>query len=315
MIANSMNWIFTWVITSPKYIPMGIVSAGSFHYFHPLSQLLWLVSEEVEREFHRLVPDWLAGKIRCHSVVGAGEDRIHASRRLRLSVTEHVSGDIVAVDADILCMGKIDVSPEDIPIIGACPNRDNDGNWSYDTKMTASRELYASAGWEWPCSESRPYLNAGLVFYRNKLESREFGRMWKKNRDEFFTRTGKYFDQPAFNKSAAETGWVKVLDEKLNAPVNVLPRSAKRAICYHYYVSGGEDSLFKTTALGCLAHKLAATGSLDRNETKELLDKKQPFVGWGAQEQQYWHAGQWRNYAERKLRVGWDHLKKKLKGA
>jgi hypothetical protein len=308
-----MNWIFTWVITSPKYVPMGIASAGSFHYFHPLSQLVWLVSEEVEREFLRLVPDWLAGKIRCHSLVGAGEDSVHASRRLRLSVTEHVSGDIAAVDADILCMGKIDLTPKDIPIIGACPNRDNDGHWNNDPEMKASRELYASAGWEWPCSETRPYLNAGLVFYRDRLESREFGRTWKKNRDEFFTRTGKYFDQPAFNKSAAETGWVKVLDEKLNAPVNVLPRSAKGAICYHYYVSGGEDSLFRTTALGYLANKLATTGSLDRNEMKEIFDKKQPFVGWGAQEQQYWLAGQWRNYAERKLRVGWDHLRKKLK--
>ena len=294
---------------------MGIVSAGSFNLFHSRSSLVWLVSEEVANEVFRLAPNWLANKIQCYSLANADEDPINASRRLRLSVTEHVSGDIVAVDADILCVGKIDVTPEDIPQIGACPNRDNDGAWNNDPEMKSSRKLYSSGGWEWPCSESRPYLNAGLVFYRNRLESREFGRMWKKNRDEFFTRTRKYFDQPAFNKSAAETGWVKVLDEKLNAPVNVLPRSAKGAICYHYYVSGGEDSLFKTTALGCLAHKLAATGSLDRNEMKELLDKKQPFVGWGAQDQQYWLAGQWRNYAERKLRVGWDHFKKKLKGA
>jgi hypothetical protein len=308
-----MDWTFTWVITSPKYVPMGIVSAASFHLFHPQSPLVWLVSNEVEKEFQRLVPNWLTGKIKSHVLVGDGEDPIHASRRLRLSVTEHVPGDIVAVDADILCVGKMDVNPEEVPMIGASPNRDNDGHWNQDLEMKSSRELYASAGWNWPCSEARPYLNAGLVFYRDKAECREFGKIWRQNRDEFLGKTGKYYDQPAFNKTASETGWVKVLDEKLNAPVNVLPRSARGAICYHYYVSGGGDSLFGTTTLGFLAQKLLARGALSPIEMKALINKRQPFVGWGAHEKQYWLAGQWKNYAERKLRVAWDHLKKKLK--
>jgi hypothetical protein len=308
-----VNWIFTWVVTSPKYVPMGIVSAASFHLCNPESELCWLLSEEAAGELERRLPKWLFGVINQRVVVGAGEDPIAASRRLRLSVTEQVRGNLVAVDADILCVRPIEVAVEDVPLIGACPNLDNDGNWNEDPEWTASRKLFTEVGWDWPCSQAKPYLNAGLVFYRDAEECREFGRLWRRNRDEFLQRTGKYFDQPAFNKTAQETGYVKVLDTSLNAPVYSLPRTAKGARCFHFYVSGAEDGLFGCTTLGFFANKVANREPLDRDDFQEMLDKRQAFVGWGAIDRQYLLAGQWQNYLERKLRVGWDHFKKKLK--
>lgn len=308
-----MNWTFVWIATSPKYVPMGIVSAASFHFCNPENELCWLLSEQASCELERLLPKWLAGSIRREVLVGSGENPISASRRLRLSVTEQVSGNLVAVDADILCVRPIDVAVEDVPLIGACPNLDNDGNWNEDPEWTASRKLFKEANWDWPCSRANPYLNAGLVFYRDAEECREFGRLWRKNRDEFLQRTGKYFDQPAFNKTARDTGYVSVLDSRLNAPVYCLPHTAKGARCFHFYVSGAEDGLFDCTTMGFLAKKIARREQLDRNFFQSILEKREAFVGWGAIDQQYLRAGQWRNYLERKLRVGWDHWKKKLK--
>ena len=96
------------------------------------------MSEEVEREFLRLVPAWLAGKIQCHPLVGSDQDPIHASRKLRLSVTEQISGDTVVLDADILCVRKINVTTEDVPPLVVCPNRDNDGHWNNDPEISFS---------------------------------------------------------------------------------------------------------------------------------------------------------------------------------
>lgn len=308
-----MNWIFTWVVTSPKYVPMGIVSTASFHLCHPGSELCWLLSEESADELERLIPSWLCGTINRKVVVGAGENPIAASRRLRLSVTEQLRGNLVVVDADILCVRPIEVALSDVPLIGACPNLDTDGNWNVDPEWTASRKLFSEASWDWPFSRARPYLNAGLVFYRDAEESREFGRLWCKNRGEFLQRTGKYFDQPAFNKTAQETGYVTELHSRLNAPVYCLPHTARGAKCFHFYVSGAEDGLFDCTTLGFLANKIARGEMLDRDFFVRVLQKCEAFVGWGAIDEQYLRAGQWRNYLDRKLRVGWDHFKKKLK--
>ena len=268
---ESQSWTFTWVVTSPKYVPMGIASAASFHLYNPGSELCWLLSEDAEAELQRLLPEWLAGVIRSQVVASAGEDPVAASRQLRLSVTEHVPGNLIAVDADILCVRPINVAIADVPLIAACPNRDNDGNWNEDPEWTASRKLFREVRWEWPCSQAKPYLNAGLVFYRDAEECREFGRLWRRNRDEFLQRTGKYFDQPAFNKTAQETGYVKVLDTSLNAPVYSLPRTAKGARCFHFYVSGAEGVLFGCTTLGFLANKVANREHINRDWLKKIL--------------------------------------------
>ena len=300
-----------WVVTGEKYVPWGLASAASLHVLHSEWKLVWLVSDSAARRVQDLMPDFLRNRLEIRVAAESGESEKEASRRLKVQARRLVKGDFFQIDADIIFARPLDFDWTSVPTMAAAPNRETIGDFKEDPINGWAKGIFFTIGWRMPT----PYFNTGFVFWKDVPEAHEFATEWERARSEFLQRTGHCIDQPAFNKVAGERGCVTVLDSRFNAPVITLPHLSRGASCYHYYAALGDDTGINCTALARLAAKIESKeGDVFEEICKFQLNPK-PFVGWGAHEQQYWHAGQWRNYAERKLRVGWDHFKKKLKGA
>ena len=298
-----------WVVAGEKYVPLGLASAATFHALHPDWNLVWLVSESAARRAHDLVPDFLKNRLEIRVVAESGESEKEASRRLKVQARRLVKGDFFQIDADIIFARSLDFDWTSVPTMASASNRETIGDFKEDPINGWAKGIFFTIGWRMPT----PYFNTGFVFWKDVPEAHEFATQWERERSAFQLRTGHCIDQPAFNKVAGEMACVTVLDSRFNAPVITLPHLSKGSSCYHYYAALGAETGINCTMLARLAAKIERKEKDVLEEIVKFQSNPKPFVGWGAQEQQYWLAGQWRNYAERKLRVGWDHIKKKLK--
>jgi len=306
--AHDKKYSAVWVLTGEKYVPWGLASAASLHVLHPDWNLVWLVSESAARRAQELTPDFLKDRLEIRVVAESGESDKEASRRLKVQARRLVKGDFFQVDADILFARPLDFDWSSVPTMAAAPNRETIGEFQEDPINGWAKGIFFTVGWRMPT----PYFNTGFLFWRDVAKAQEFTDRWQRERDDFLSRTGHCIDQPAFNKVDGEMGCVSLLDSRFNAPVITLPQLSKGASCYHYYAALGAETGINCTMLAWLAAKIERKEGDVLEEIMKFQSNPKPFVGWGAREQQYWLAGQWRNYAERKLRVGWDHLKKKL---
>lgn len=307
---TSSKFSAVWVVTGEKYVPWGLASAASLHALQPNWSLVWLVSESAAIRAVDLMPDFLKNRLEIRIVAESGESDKEASRRLKVQARRLVSGHFLQIDADMLFARPLKVELDAIPVLACSLNRETIGEFLEDPTNAWAKGIFYSMGWRMP----PVYFNTGLIFWRDVAKAHEFTDRWQRERDDFLSRTGHCIDQPAFNKVAGEMGCVSLLDSRYNAPVITLPQLSKGASCYHYYAALGEETGIHCTMLARLAAKIERK---EKNVLEVILkfqSNPKPFVGWGAQEQQYWLAGQWRNYAERKLRVGWDHLKKMAQG-
>ena len=298
-----------WVVTGEKYVPWGLASVATFHALHPECNLVWLVSDSAATRTENLISDFLKNRLEIRVVAEFGESDKEASRRLKVQARRLVEGDFFQIDADILFARPLDFDWSSVATIAAAPNRETIGEFREDPINGWAKGIFFTVGWRMPT----PYFNTGFVFWKDVPEAHEFATQWERERSEFQLRTGHCIDQPAFNKVAGEMGIVTLLDSRFNAPVITLPHLSKGASCFHYYATLGDETGINCTMLARLAAKIERKEGDVLEEILKFQLNPKPFVGWGAHEQQYWLAGQWRNYAERKLRVGWDHLKKKLK--
>lgn len=296
-----------WIVTGEKYVPWALASAATFHAHHREMPLVWLASESAVRKADQLLPEWLRGSLDVRVAAHSGEPDREASRRLKVEARRLIDGDFFQVDADVLLALPLQSADfEKVGVLAAAPNRETFGEFREDPDNRWAHELFNKAGWNWPGS----YFNTGFIFWRDNAQAREFSERWERAREEFTSKVGMVVDQPAFNRAADETQWVSRLESRYNAPVNTLPRLARGASCYHYYAQEEVDGAFRNTTLGFLAGRF----SLKRADTREAVESfarsPQPFVGWGANSEQYRLAGQWWNYLERKMRVGWDRAKR-----
>lgn len=299
-----------WIVTGEKYVPWAMASAATFHVHHPEMPLIWLASEGAARKANELVPDWLRGSLDVRVAAHSGEPEREASRRLKVEARRLIEGDFFQIDADVLLARPLQSADfEKVGVLAAAPNRETFGEFREDPDNRWAHELFNKAGWNWPGS----YFNTGFIFWRDNAQAREFSARWERAREEFTSKVGMVVDQPAFNRIADETQWVNRLDSCYNAPVMTLPQLARGARCYHYYAQEEADGAFRTTAVGNLADKFAKKDPETREAVEQFAKTPEPFVGWGAHSEQYRRAGQWRNYLERKLRVGWDRAKRRLK--
>jgi hypothetical protein len=299
-----------WVVTGEKYVPWGLASAATFHVLHPDCNLVWLVSDSAATRTENLIPDFLKNRLEMRVVAQTGESDKEASRRLKVQARRLVKGDFFQVDADILFVRPLDFDWSSVSTMAAAPNRETIGEFKEDPTNSWAAGIFLGVGWEMP----EHYFNTGFIFWRDAIDAHEFASQWERERGEFLLRTRHCIDQPAFNKVAGDMGCVTLLNSRFNAPVITLPQLSKGASCYHYYASLGEETGINCTMLARLASKIERKEKDVLEEFNKFQSNPKPFVGWGATEQQYWLAGQWRDYAERKLRVGWDQWKKKAFG-
>lgn len=307
---NPENKQFLWIVTGEKYVPWALASSATFRLLHPEYGLIWLASDSAAKKAEELAPDWLKNALEIRISAKNGETDKEASRRLKVRARQLVEGDFFQIDADILLARRLKAEDfTSVAVVAAALNRDSGGEFREDFRNNFARELFKRVEWEWP----KNYFNTGFIFWRDNPSAYEISSQWETARDKFAEKTGMVIDQPAFNHAASQTGNVCILNTRYNASVSVLPQLSRSAACYHYYASEKTGETVRGSALVYLADKFERKSEDVREAVESFVSNPKPFVGWGANEKQYLLAGQWQNYLERKLRVGWDHFKKKLK--
>ena len=299
-----------WIVTGEKYVPWAMASAATFHAHHREMPLIWLASDSAARKANELVPDWLRDSLDVRVAAHSGEPDREASRRLKVEARRLIEGDFFQIDADVLLARPLQRADfEKVEAVGAAPNREPAGEFEEDPDNKYAQAFFREMGWQWPDT----YLNTGFIFWRDNEAAHAFTQAWEKAREEFAAKMQIVIDQPAFNHVADLSGSVTTLDSRYNAPVSLLPQLTRNAVCYHYYASDDTGEAVRGSALVYLAGKFATKSSDAKYAVERFVKAPKPFVGWGAHSEQYRLAGQWRNYLERKLRVGWDGAKRRLK--
>lgn len=302
---SSSNYNAVWVVTGERFVPMAMASAATFRMCHPKGTIYWLVSKPAHDAWKKLVPEWLRDRFEVLVHADGEEDAISASRRLKLSARQLVNGNFIQVDSDILFVKPLEIEYTKIPFLAASLNRDSIEQGIEDPGNSWSRGIFFALGWQWV----KNYFNTGFIVWKDTPEAFAFSERWKEIREEFRNRTGHYIDQPAFNKVASEMDFVSILDTRYNAQVTSLPKLARGAFCYHYYTVVA-NRLPGATSLEWLSSKFQNRDSDSYENVQRFLRNPQPFRGWSAPGYFYRHSGQWRNYLERKTRIGWDDFKK-----
>ncbi len=296
-----------WVVTGESCVPMAMASAATFRMCHPNGTIHWLASKAAYETWQKLVPEWLRDRFEVLVHEDGAEDDISASRRLKLGARQLVNGDFIQVDADILFVKPLEIDYTKIPFLAASLNRDSIGQGIEDTGNSWARGIFFALGWPWV----KNYFNTGFIVWKDTPEAIEFSERWKEVREDFRSRTGHYIDQPAFNKVAAEMDCVSLLDTRYNAQVTSLPSLARGAFCYHYYTAVAKR-LRGATSLEWLSSKFQNRDPNSYDCVQRFLRNPRPFRGCSAPSYLYKQSGQWLNFIERELRIGWDHCKKRF---
>ncbi len=135
-----------------------------------------------------------------------------------------------------------------------------------------NEEIIATMGWE---RHAEYYVNTGVLFMRDTPAVHAACADWHQRWAQCFERTGKHFDQPAFNcmLQGVKPSFA-VLDSRYNAQVRPTPGTAEGAVIWHYYLSARFDERF---AFGAELRRLVDGAPLDLRRVQRLIDAPHPW--------------------------------------
>jgi hypothetical protein len=298
--ATEPDWqpVFAWPlagVSDRALVHLACVSALSVYIFYPNARRIFLLPAGEKDAFDCFVPSWAVGlaEVRELPVPAEFGSDLEKSRWIKTHSLMHLSCDALLLDADTMMVRPMDASHIRFESVAAARDRVAVDFVEFEY-LDAAKQSFEMSGWTWPESANRKYFNSGVIAYRNTTAGRKFAEEWPKAWFDSLARTGRPYDQPAFNKVVAELNCCTELPVAYNAPVVILPSTAPTAKIYHYYSSGKRVEQLTVHAMGQLVGmSLSLPNATRKKMTKAVRDVRKPFVAIGVPSRAYQMAQQY----------------------
>jgi len=212
------------------------------------------------------------------------DDGAASSRYLKTRMRDLLDGDLLFLDIDTLILR--DLTPlwdHDAVISGVHDDNTLGGNFG-DELLDGFKQL----GWPAP---REPYLNSGVMFWRDNADGRQLGEAWHR----FWLESRKVMgdtDQPALHRAMAETGVsLKLLSQDYNQKVRDTPGILKKPAVLHYETRSALYS--RHTLINHLMRHLTETGKLDEKLLERARRRNDPWGSAGPGIKGNWHTGRY----------------------
>lgn len=218
----------------PHYSDLVTISVGAVRRLYPAAKITILTDDQswphvavLGRHLHAVTQS--AGTY-------PGDARAR-SRFVKTQVRSIMSGDFIFLDADTLPVATFDELLLCQAPVGAA------ANWSPEASAgefpVEQIPYFEQLNWTPPAS---PYLNSGVIFWRDCAAAYDLGQLWHRNWRKFFETVDNPLDQAAFNHSSASLGITPtIVDGKFNFWPGRGHGYGNDTRIYHFYAHG-EDT-------------------------------------------------------------------------
>ena len=212
------------------------------------------------------------------------EAEVPSSRYLKTKLRSLVDGDFVFLDIDTVVLRDISALwDHDCTLAGVQDDNTKGGRFSEEL-LGRFREL----GWVEP---EEPYLNGGVLFWRDNDEGRRLGdawyTYWKESRPVMYDT-----DQPPLHQAIRTTNVsVKVLPEDYNQKVRDCPQNLREPAILHWTTRGALNR--KYNLINHLLRYVQEHGALDVAAVERARDRNDPWVAPGPGIKGNWHTGRY----------------------
>ena len=236
------------------------VSASAVLRLHPEAKVTVVVDECTYRSGVEKLPWWPAGVDfrTVHTGIAGSMER---SRYVKTHVPRLVERPFVFLDADTIPVRRLDDLFFGEADLKAVPNRCRGA--VFVRFPPESESGFEALDWSRP---SFPYLNSGVWYLGDGPAADLFAARWHTFWQDFYKRTGRAHDQPAFNHAADDVQreaalGVAVLPLHFNAFVDLAPCFARGASIWHFYTRNGRP--VEGSLLADLVGDLVKTGRVN----------------------------------------------------
>ena len=255
----------------PVYADLIAISASCVRRLDPGCRITILTDDESRQNLSRAwrPPADLASNLRS---VGSfkGSSRLR-SRFVKTQARIVIKGDFLYLDADTATVAEFGALFECKSAFSAAIDRNCvDPHGGFPAWVIPDFERLR---WRYP---TRRYLNTGVIFWRDCAATRALGLMWHRNWLHYTTTVDNPADQPAFTYSLDVLGIEpKIMDDRFNARVGVLPEFASGARIYHL-LSGDERA--EGTFVDEMLSRYRETGTVDFSLVDAAVARGHPWV-------------------------------------
>ncbi len=260
---------------------VAILTLRLVHTDASISLLVDLPTEKLIDDAYPVLRDVVNNLVAVDSGI---QDGAASSRYLKTKMRDLLDGDLLFLDIDTLVLR--DLTPlwdHDSVISGV--HDDNTLGGNFDSRLT---EGFKTLGWPAP---KEPYLNSGVMFWRDNPDGRRLGEAWYR----FWLESRQVMgdtDQPALHRAMVETGVsLKLLPQDYNQKVRDTPRKLKRPAILHYETRSALHS--KHTLINHLMRQVNENGAFDESLLERARQRNDPWGSAGPGIKGNWYTGRY----------------------
>ncbi len=247
---------------------MAHASILSLRHQHPAARVRLVMDTETEALLTRAYPALREIGADLLSIAADAGDPPANSRWLKTQLRDIVRGDFIFLDIDTVVLRDISaVAAHEATLAGAMDDNSMDG---FDPGLC---RRFEQLRWDPP---RQPYLNSGVLFWRDTPEGRRLGQAWHQLWSESRQVMGDT-DQPALHRAMVQTGVsVHVLDQTLNQKVRNGKKRLRNTAVLHYTTRSVLDNSY--VLLHRMMRQLKERGSLDFGTLERARRRNDPWV-------------------------------------
>jgi len=278
---------FCYIVTArddPQMLVMAHVAILTLRQVHADARICLMVDCPTERLINSAYPALKNDVIDFVAVDSGIEDGPASSRYLKTRMRGNLDGDLLFLDIDTLVLRDLSPLWEHNDVVSGVHD-DNTLGGNFGEELL---EGFKRLGWPAP---KEPYLNSGVMFWRDNPEGQRLGEAWHR----FWLESREVMgdtDQPALHRAMTETGVsVKVLDQDYNQKVRDTPGNLKRPAILHYET---RSALYnRHTLINHLMGHLSEHGTLNETMLERARRRNDPWGSAGPGIKGNWHTGRY----------------------
>jgi hypothetical protein len=254
------------------YADLVAISALSLRRVHPFCLITVLTDDTTHRMFRHRFERFSLDGMDVKSLGAYEGGASFRSRFVKTQARSALDGDFLYLDADTLALADLSKLLEcHAPIAGAV-NRSDDA--PAGTFPVWALSEYDQLGWGLP---SGPYLNAGVIFWKDCAKARALGELWHKSWLRYASTFANPRDQPTFNYSLFALGIKpEIMDECFNARPRATPKITNSPRLYHFYFLDEEKP--EGDALGELLTRYRQSRQVDFGLVDDVIRRGHPWT-------------------------------------
>jgi hypothetical protein len=268
---RSLQVLFVLSCTGPSaYLHMARLAVASLRISDPARPIILLCDRETAQDLAFIATDLRDQVDRMVVLDTPAGDAAYRSRFVKTSMRAAVADDFLFLDLDVLVRGSLEGVLDLDADIAAAVNFARPVLARQIDPM--NEEILATMGWR---RSEQHYLNTGAILFRDTPAAHAACADWHRKWADCHTRTGRHYDQPAFNAMLAELEIrTAILPNRYNAQLRPSPGTVPDALVWHYYMSSRLD---RTTAFGLEVERLMRGGSFSLRRVKALVQAPHPW--------------------------------------